>query len=43
MADQLEWIPKEKTSKTSKLPSLEKLELEVLNLIEDDSANSRRI
>jgi DNA processing protein len=38
MADQLEWIPKDKTSKTSKLLSLDKFELEVLNLIENDSA-----
>lgn len=38
MADQLEWIPKDKISKTNKLPSLDKLELEVLNLIENDSA-----
>jgi hypothetical protein len=33
MADQFEWIPKDKTLKTNKLSSLDKLELEVLNVI----------
>jgi hypothetical protein len=32
MADQLKWIPKDKTSKTNKLSSLDKHGLEVLNL-----------
>ncbi|BAV59215.1 DNA-processing protein DprA [Candidatus Endomicrobiellum trichonymphae] len=38
MADQLKWTSKDKISKTNKLPSLDKLELEVLSLIENDSA-----
>ena len=37
MADQLGWIPKDKTAKTTKLPVLDKLESEVLTLIENDS------
>ena len=36
MADQIGWIPKDKTAKTNKLPALDKLEQEVLTLIEND-------
>jgi DNA processing protein len=37
MAKQLEWVPKDKPVKTDNTHKLDKLELEVLNLIENDS------
>ncbi|MCA6072002.1 MAG: DNA-processing protein DprA [Endomicrobium sp.] len=38
MAEHLDWLPKDKIAMTNTLPKLDKLELEVLNLIESDSA-----
>ena len=38
MAEHLSWLPKDKVEITNTLPKLDKLELDVLNLIESDSA-----